>query len=216
MNNRKTFIAEIQQQVTLIGVSKNRTLDEIYELHNEGIIIFGENRVQELASKFEPNQPWQWHFIGHLQRNKVSKVIKMVSMIHSVDRIELVDTIEKNAKKENKIVDVLIQVNIIEEDTKFGCSLNDVDTLVNHMMSCEFVNFRGFMVMGPTNQDPNLTDYVFKEANKLFVLYKKTHPTVDTLSMGMSSDYISAINHGSTMLRLGSVLFNYSKNAHPQ
>lgn len=216
MNNRKTFIAEIQQQVTLIGVSKNHTLDEIQELHNEGVMIFGENRVQELSSKFKPNQPWEWHFIGHLQRNKVSKVIKMVSMIHSVDTIELVDTIEKSAKKYHKVMDVLIQVNVIDEDTKFGCTLSNVDTIVKHMTRCEFINFRGFMVMGPTNQDLNITNYVFKKANSLYIEYKKTHPNVDTLSMGMSSDYLNAINHGSTMLRLGSVLFNYSKNAHPQ
>ena len=216
MNNRKTFIAELQQQVTVIGVSKNHSISEIWDLHEDGIKIFGENRVQELSSKYIEDQPWDWHFIGHLQKNKVAKVIKMVSMIHSIDSVELVDVVEKNAKKINKKIDVLVQLNIIEEETKFGCSLSSVDTLVNHISNCEFTRFKGFMVMGPTNQDSAVTRYVFKKANELFAKYKKTHPSVDTLSMGMSSDYLIAIEHGTTMLRLGSILFNYSKNAQPQ
>lgn len=216
MKNRKAFIQELQQQVVVMGVSKNRSLDEINDLYKEGITIFGENKVQELRDKFMEDQPWQWHFIGHLQKNKVKYVVKMVSMIHSVDSIELVDVIEKHAAKLDKVINVLIQVNVVSEKSKFGCSLNQVEELVNHIEQCRYVTLKGFMSMGPASQDEELIKEVFIKTNQLFEHYKKTHATIDTLSMGMSSDYKLAIKYGSTIVRIGSLLFNYSKNTHPQ
>ena len=216
MSNRKTFIANLQKQVQVMGVSKNRTLDEIKTLHEDGITIFGENRVQELEKKYRDNQPWQWHFIGHLQKNKVKKVLPMVSMIHSVDSIALLKLIDRHARRLNKVMDILIQINVIDETTKFGCQLHELDELIKATESCDFVHLRGFMTMGPTNQDLEVTATIFQKTHTLFKHHQKTHPHLDTLSIGMSSDYQLALQHGATMVRLGTMLFTYSKNAQPQ
>lgn len=216
MNKRETLIKNLQNQVQIVGVSKNRSLEEITALYHDGITIFGENRVQELSSKYNPGQPWQWHFIGHLQKNKVKHVVGMVTMIHSVDSIALIELIEKHAKRLNKEIDILIQVNLSEETSKFGCHPDEVTSLVESASQCEFVKFRGFMTMGPTSQNIDETNHVFEKAYQLFETYEKTHPQVDTLSMGMSSDYQLALAHHTTMIRLGTILFSYSKNAQPQ
>jgi pyridoxal phosphate enzyme (YggS family) len=216
MKNRKTFINNITKQVQLVGVTKNHDLQEITQLHEDGITIFGENRVQELESKYREGQPWKWHFIGHLQRNKVSQVVDMCSMIHSVDSLRLAKAINKAAETINIKMDVLIQVNVLDETTKFGCSLDDLEALVDLVNNSLYLCLKGFMIMGPTNQSKKETTIAFRKGHELFLYYKKIIDSVDTLSMGMSGDYEIAIKEGATMVRLGSILFNYSKNAHPQ
>lgn len=216
MKNRKSFISSLNNKVQLVGVTKNHQLSEIVQLHEDGVMVCGENRVQELASKYEVNQPWQWHFIGHLQRNKVSQVVSMCTMIQSLDSIRLAKEIEKSAARLNKKIDVLIQVNVLNENTKFGCSLDDLDALVHYVDDCKHVQLKGFMIMGPTNQSKKETTSAFSKGYELFVYYKDLVSSVDTLSMGMSNDYDIAINQGATMVRLGSVLFYHSKNAQPQ
>ena len=216
MKNRKTFISNITRQVVLVGVTKNHELQEIIQLYDDGVSIFGENRVQELESKYREGHPWQWHFIGHLQRNKVSQVVSMCSMIHSVDSVRLAKEINKAANAINIKMDVLIQVNVLDESTKFGCSLDDLEALVGFVNSSLHLCLKGFMVMGPTSQSKKETTIAFKKGNELFLYYKKIIDSIDTLSMGMSGDYEIAIKEGATMVRLGSILFDYSKNAQPQ
>lgn len=216
MKNRKTFINNVTKQVVLVGVTKNHELQEIFQLYDDGVSIFGENRVQELESKYREGQPWQWHFIGHLQRNKVTQVVSMCSMIHSVDSLRLAKAINNAAKAINIKMDVLIQVNVLNETTKFGCSLDDLEALVEFVNSSLHLCLNGFMVMGPTNQSKKETTKAFKKGHELFLYYKKIIDCVDTLSMGMSGDYEIAIKEGATMVRLGSILFDYSKNAQPQ
>ena len=207
MKNRKEFIQSIKLKATCVGVTKNRTLEEIHALYHDGVRIFGENRVQELLSKCMPNQPWEWHFIGHLQKNKVSKVIEHCSMIQSVDSIELLHVINKYLIKLNRTIDVLIQVNTLNEQTKYGCSIHEVSSLISFISQSNRITLRGFMIMGPTSQNEEETKACFELGYNIFSLYKKTHPTIDTLSMGMSSDYQLALQYGSTMVRLGSILF---------
>lgn len=207
MMSRSEFIKQIQCKATLVAVTKNRSIEQVESLFKDGVTIFGENKVQELLSKYEPDQPWEWHFVGHLQTNKVSKVVSICSMVHSVDSMRLLDEIHKQAKKQNKVIDVLIQVNTLNEKGKFGCNIDEVDSLVQTCLASDQIRFRGFMVMGPTNQTESETIQAFCMGKQLFDHYKKNHPTVDTLSMGMSGDYETALKHGSTMLRLGSILF---------
>lgn len=210
MKNRKEFIQSITSKATCVGVTKNRSLEAINELYHDGVKIFGENRVQELISKCTPNQPWEWHFIGHLQKNKVSKVIEHCSMIQSVDSIALLQVINKHLIKLDRTIDVLIQVNTLNEQTKYGCNIDEIPSLISFISQSNRITLRGFMIMGPTSQNIEETKASFEQGYNIFSLYKKTHPTIDTLSMGMSSDYQLALQYGSTMVRLGSILFEES------
>lgn len=207
MINREEFIKSIKTKAICVGVTKNRNIDEIEALYKDGVRIFGENRVQELLLKCKPNQPWEWHFIGYLQKNKVSKVIQHCTMIQTVDSIELLEVINKHLVKANLSIDILIQINTLNEPTKHGCKIQDITTLVEYTLKTDNINLRGFMVMGPTNQNIEETRMAFKLGFEIYSQYKKTHPTIDTLSMGMSFDYKLAIECGATMVRLGSILF---------
>jgi pyridoxal phosphate enzyme (YggS family) len=207
MENRTDFIKGLMGKATLVAVTKNRSLRQIESLAKDGVTIFGENKVQELLSKYDPSQKWDWHFVGHLQSNKVAKVVAVCKMIQSVDSLKLLDEVEKHAGKFDKTIDILIQVNTLDEKDKFGCKLNEVDQIVTMALTKPHIRLRGFMVMGPTSQIQNETTKAFDLGNRIFESYKKTHPNIDTLSMGMSSDYEVALQHGSNMLRLGSILF---------
>lgn len=211
MENKTSLIQLLSNQVVVVGVSKNRTLNEISALYQQGITIFGENKVQELESKYRDDQPWQWHFIGHLQRNKVTKAVSMCTMIQSVDSIRLAIAIDKAALNLNKTMDILIQVNVLDETTKFGCALEDLASLANSVSSLKNLRLRGFMIMGPTTQSKKQTALAFKKGHELFASYKRTFIHIDTLSMGMSNDYNIALKEGSTMVRLGSILFTTQK-----
>lgn len=207
MKNRKQFINKLSTQCQVVGVTKNHDLSDIKSLYDDGVTIFGENKVQELESKYHEDQPWEWHFIGHLQRNKVKQVVTMCSMIQSLDSIKLANAIDKASNNLNKKMDVLIQVNVLNESTKFGCTLDELDCLVKHVIQTFSLNLRGFMIMGPTNQLEKETTLAFKKGFELFEFYKNSYDTIDTLSMGMSGDYQIALACGSTMVRLGSILF---------
>jgi pyridoxal phosphate enzyme (YggS family) len=209
MKNRKSFINQLQEKVIVIAVSKNRSRLEIEQLFHEGILAFGENKVQQLVSKATPDDRWQWHFIGHLQTNKVKEVVSICSLIHSVDSLRLLNEINKQAAKISKVMDILIQINLSDEETKFGCAREDFDELLDAAMKCMNIRVRGIMVMGPLSEDINKTESVFKEAAVWFNKIKNTHPGIDTLSMGMSGDYALAIENGSTMVRIGTLLFEW-------
>lgn len=218
MKKRTEFIQQLQEKVTVVAVSKNRSRNEIEQLFHEGIHYFGENKVQQLLSKVQSDDPWQWHFIGHLQTNKVKDVVSCCSLIHSVDSKRLILEIEKQAARTHKVMDILIQINLSDETSKFGCLREEVKDLFQLAQLCEHIRVRGMMVMGPLTDDPSQTASVFREARQWFSEMKKTHPHIDTLSMGMSDDYPLAIDHGSTMVRIGTLLFEWdqSKNIQPQ
>ena len=133
MKKRKQFIEQLKEKVNVVAVSKKRSRDEIEQLYHEGITIFGENKVQELIIKALPDDPWQWHFIGHLQTNKVKDVVFRCSLIHSLDSIRLLHEIDKQAAKIGKVMEILIQINLSSEESKFGCTREEVRVLLDEV-----------------------------------------------------------------------------------
>ncbi|NLZ75604.1 MAG: YggS family pyridoxal phosphate-dependent enzyme [Erysipelotrichia bacterium] len=195
----------------IVVVSKNRSVDEIMEIYNQGFRMFGENRVQELLSKvdYTPSDI-QWHLIGHLQRNKVSKVIKLCSLIHSVDSFKLLEKINQESKKQNTITNILLQVNLALEDTKFGFNENEVLETIKKASIFNNILIKGIMVIGPHVNDEQMILNIFNQGYNLYNKCKeiKQHNVcIDTYSAGMSSDYKLALKANSTLLRLGSVMF---------
>lgn len=203
----------------LIAVSKTKPIEDIIELYNAGQKHFGENYVQELCSKHEAlqNLDINWHFIGHLQSNKVKYIASFVHLIHSVDSIKLLLEINKQGKKNNRIINCLLQVYIATEETKFGMNqneLNEVFDTINKTELLMHVNIIGFMGMASFSNNSSIIANEFETLNKLFKHYQKVHPLLTILSMGMSQDYEIALQHNSNMLRIGSLLFgerNYAK-----
>ncbi len=200
--------------VQLVAVSKTKTNEEILEAYNAGQRAFGENHVQEMTEKHQTlPKDIQWHLIGHLQTNKVKYIAPYVSLIQSVDSLKLLKEVNKQALKNNRIIDCLLQIYIADEDTKFGLEFDEVIELLRSPDFSELKNIRIRGLMGiATNTDnkKRLKDE-FHELRMLFnglkEVYFKTEPSFKELSMGMSADYITAIEEGSTMIRLGSSIF---------
>jgi pyridoxal phosphate enzyme (YggS family) len=217
-NNIIALKKQIPSSVKLVAVSKTRPPEEILEAYGTGHRKFGENRVQELLSKKDklPGDI-EWHLIGHLQTNKVKFIVPFISMIHSVDSFRLLKAIDSEAKKINRIVDCLLQFHIAEEETKFGFSMNEAV----EMMESGFFKQIGFArvcgVMGMAtftddmeevrNEFRNLAGY-FKELKEEY--FRET-PAFKELSMGMSGDFKTAIEQGSTVVRIGSIIFGDRK-----
>lgn len=203
----KDFKATLPPHVTLVAVSKTHPVEAIKRLYDEGQRIFGENKVQELISK-QPLLPKdiQWHLIGHLQTNKVKYIAPFVSMIHSVDSLKLLREINKQALKANRVIDCLLQVHIAMEETKFGLSETELDEILSSEETRAFQNVRllGLMGMATNTENETLIRNEFKKLKSLFDLQRSRF---SVLSMGMSSDYKIAIEEGSTMIRIGSLLF---------
>jgi pyridoxal phosphate enzyme (YggS family) len=212
-NNLHKIKSSLPPDVTLIVVTKTHPAEKLMEVYNAGHKIFGENKVQELSDKYEIlPKDIEWHLIGHLQTNKVKYIAPFVSLIHSVDSLKLLQEIDKQAKKNNRIIDCLLQVYIANEDTKFGLSFAEAEQLISGPELKELKNIKitGFMGMA-TNTD-NLQQ-IRTEFRSLKIFFDK-HKTSSTfnvelsnLSMGMSSDYQIAIEEGSTMIRVGSLIF---------
>ena len=197
-------------QTKIIVVSKKRSLEEIMSYYDAGVRDFGENRVQDLIDKAtQLPQDIRWHFIGHLQRNKVKAVLPYVSLIHSIESVELLKVLDKEAKALNKKIDVLIQFNIAEEATKTGLNVTEAEEFIKQALTYPNLNVKGIMCMGPHVEDENEIERCFHEAyrlkEKLATQFGNEHFT--ELSMGMSSDWKLAIKQGSTMLRIGTILF---------
>ena len=200
--------------VTLIAVSKTKPLESITEAHNAGQRIFGENMVQELVEKYEQlPKDIEWHLIGHLQTNKVKFIAPFISMIHSVDSLKLLKEINKQANKNNRVINCLLQICIANEETKFGL---DFAEAIELLRSAEYRNLkniriRGVMGIATLTDNPEMTKEEFHELNIFFKGLKETFFHNDTafseISMGMSGDYKLALEQGSTMIRLGSTLF---------
>ncbi|MCR5557602.1 MAG: YggS family pyridoxal phosphate-dependent enzyme [Butyrivibrio sp.] len=200
-----------RSEVTLIAVSKTKPVSDIREAMACGITVFGENKVQEIRDKTaEIKEPLSWHMIGHLQANKVKYLPGVACMIHSVDNLRLAQEIEKQAAKHNLTMDVLIEVNMAHEDTKFGLSPEEAIPFAKEISTLEHLNIRGLMTIAPFTDDPESNRVYFKglrqlkdEINALSIPRVK----MDTLSMGMTGDYQVAIEEGATFVRVGTGIF---------
>ena len=206
--------AQIPEHVQLVAVSKTHTQEKILEAYNAGIKVFGENKVQELVQKHtDLPKDIQWHFIGHLQTNKVKYIAPFVSLIHAVDSLKLFKTIQKEAKKNNRIIPCLLQFHIAEEDTKFGLSLEEAQEIIEYGIqeNCNNVAVYGVMGMATytSNQEQVRSEFscLRNMYNQLKEKYYKNSPDFSHISMGMSDDYKLAIEEGSTMVRIGSEIF---------
>ena len=215
VNQQKYLIIkqELKGNVTLIAVSKTKPVEDILELYHLGQRDFGENYVQEMVDKQAqlPNDI-RWHFIGHLQSNKVKNIASFVHLIHGVDSLKLLQEINKQAVKNNRVINCLLQVYIAREETKFGLDEKELSNLMENMETGELSNIRvtGFMGMASFSDDMVLVRSEFKNQKRLFDKYHQPQTSnlkPQILSMGMSSDYKIAIEEGSTMVRIGSLLF---------
>lgn len=201
------------KQVTLIAVSKTKPADEILELYHLGQRDFGENYVQELTEKEQLlPKDIRWHFIGHLQTNKVKLIAPFVHLIHGVDSGRLLEEINKQGRKNNRVIDILLQLHISNEETKYGLTQKELNDLINAptVASRVYVRINGLMGMASFTGEEEKLRQEFRVLKAVFDQYKQVHTpnfNLRTLSMGMSSDYKIAIAEGSTMVRIGSLLF---------
>lgn len=191
----------------IVAVSKTFDCASILSVFNQGFRHFGENKVQELLSKKDCHNDIIWHFIGHLQSNKVKDVVKVAQWIDSVDSIKLLDLINKECIKLNKNMNILIQVKLTDEETKSGVNPSDLDQLLQHAQLLSHIKCKGLMIIGPNTDNTSSIKQVFQSANALFKETQKKYPEITELSMGMSHDYKIAYDEGSTMFRIGSLLF---------
>ena len=178
------------------------------EAYNCGQKSFGENRVQELVNKYQKlPKDIEWHMIGHLQKNKVKYISKFISLIHSLDRLSLAIEIDKNAKKNNKIIDCLIQVKISKEETKFGVSIENLENLYERLLEFENINITGLMGMATFTNNESLINEEFRSIKNYFDILNSKNKNLKILSIGMSDDYVIGIKNGSNMIRIGSKIF---------
>src|SRR6187200_568640 len=192
--------------ITLVAVSKTKPVEVILELYDLGHRDFGENYVQELVEKAERlPKDIRWHFIGHLQSNKVKLITPFIYLIHGVDSLKLLKEIDKQSEKNKRVIDCLLQVHIAQEETKFGFDENELFALVTGQFAN--VKIKGLMGMASLTENTNKIRMEFKSLKILFEKLKTQNPELSILSMGMSADYKIAIEEGSNMVRIGSLLF---------
>ena len=200
-----------REDVKLIAVSKTKPVSMLQEIYDEGIRYFGENKVQELTDKVEQlPSDIHWHMIGHLQRNKVKYIVDKVDMIHSVDSLRLAEAIEQEAAKKNVVVNVLLEVNVAEEDTKFGLKVEEVIPLIEQISGFSHIKICGLMTIAPYVENPEENRNVFARLKQLSVDINQKNidnVSVRELSMGMTNDYEVAIEEGATMVRVGTGIF---------
>ncbi len=204
--------SQLPNHVTLVAVSKTKPVADLMEAYNAGQRIFGENYVQELVEKHqELPKDIQWHFIGHLQSRKVKLIAPLVSLIHGVDSLKLVLEINKEAKKNNRVIDCLLQVFIAEEESKFGLDEAELNQILNFVQNDknEINNIRivGLMGMATFTDNQDQIKKEFQNLKAIFDKFKILNSEFKILSMGMSGDYKLAIECGSTMVRIGSSIF---------
>lgn len=200
-----------RSEVTLIAVSKTKPVSDLVQAYDYGCRHFGENKVQELCDKIEQlPEDIHWHMIGHLQRNKVKYLVGKVDCIHSVDSIRLARQIETESAKKDVITKILIEVNVAEEESKFGISLEEVEDIIKEISKYPHIRIEGLMTIAPYTDNPEENRQVFANLHKVYVDIK--HKNIDNvnmnvLSMGMTGDYEVAIEEGSTMVRVGTGIF---------
>lgn len=207
-----------RSEVTLIAVSKTKPVEMLQEVYDEGIRYFGENKVQEMCDKMEVMpKDINWNMIGHLQTNKVKYIVGKTSLIHSVDSLKLAEEIQKQAIKNNVVVDILVEVNIANEETKFGISKEETIQMVKDIAKLDHIRIKGLMTIAPFVENPEDNRLYFREIKQLSVDINNQNidnVCMDILSMGMTGDYMVAIEEGSTMVRVGTGIFgerNYNK-----
>lgn len=200
-----------QTDAALIAVSKTKPVSMIMEAYAQGIRDFGENKVQELAEKQEQlPKDIRWHMIGHLQRNKVKYLIGKTSLIHSVDSYRLAEEISKEAAKKKTDVDILIEVNVAQEESKFGVSMEEAPDLVKKAAGLPFIHIKGLMTIAPNTENPEENRKYFRCLKQLSVdITSKNvdNVSMNVLSMGMTNDYMVAVEEGSTYVRVGTGIF---------
>ncbi len=207
------LISALGGHVQLVAVSKTKPAEEIIELYNFGHRDFGENYVQELADKYEfLPKDIHWHFIGHLQSNKVKYIAPFVELIHGVDSLKLLEEINKQGEKNDRIINCLLQIHIAVEETKFGLDENDLDDIIGNQKLKDLKNIKinGFMGMASFSEDKEKIRNEFRYLKTLFNSYRQLltdNCHLTTLSMGMSADYKIAIEEGSNLIRIGSLIF---------
>ena len=200
-----------RSEVTLVAVSKTKPVSDLMEAYDAGIRVFGENKVQELVEKME-KMPGDihWHMIGHLQRNKVKYIVGKVDLIHSVDNTELAEEINRRAEKAGVVQDILREVNIADEETKFGIAREKVRDFYVNISKLPYVNVRGVMCIAPYVVDPEQNRHYFADLRKIFVDITNNivdNNRVDIMPMGMTGDYQVAIEEGATLIRVGTGIF---------
>ena len=207
----KDLIHDKKDDITLVAVSKTKPIEKIKKIYNEGHIDFGENRVNELLKKFNHlPKDINWHMIGHLQTNKVKKIIPFISLIHSVDSFKLINKIDIESRKINKKTNILLQVHIAEEKSKYGFESKEIREFFNNKLDKSYknINIIGLMGMATYTNNKNQIKTEFKKLKMLFDEIKSiSDQKIKTLSMGMSGDYKIAIKEGSNMVRIGSLIF---------
>ncbi len=214
-NNLRSIQATLPENVTLVAVSKTKPVSDLMEAYEAGQRIFGENKIQEMSEKWEVMpKDIQWHMIGHVQTNKVKYMAPFVSLIHGVDSLKLLQEINKQAQKNNRIVDCLLQVYIAEEESKFGLDEEELDEILKQVQNDRgnYKNIRivGLMGMATFTNSQNQIKKEFSRLKTIFDSYCNVNTKncqLNTLSMGMSGDYALAIECGSTMVRIGSSIF---------
>ena len=214
--NLQNIKSKLPEHVTLVAVSKTKPVSDLMEAYDAGQRIFGENKIQEMVEKYEQMpKDIQWHMIGHVQTNKVKYMAPFVSLIHAVDSLKLLKEINKQAEINNRTISCLLQIKIAEEDSKYGL---DEDAALQLLASEEVKNFQnlnivGLMGMATFTEDETQVAEEFQKLKKCYDKFKENY-NLSVLSMGMSGDYLLAIKHGSTMVRVGSKIFgerNYNK-----
>lgn len=205
IENTKSIINSINNNVTLVAVTKNQSIEDVNSLYNLGITDFGENKLQELVKKKQLFPNASWHFIGRIQSNKIKDIVKHSYLIHSVSELRYLEKINLEASKLDIIQDILIQLNVAGEESKKGMPLAEFEYVMSNQDTFSNVVVRGLMVMGDHVDDDNIIRSTFNTSKALFDKYETN--TFNTLSMGMSGDYLLAIECGSTMVRIGTLLF---------
>ncbi|MCK4777282.1 MAG: YggS family pyridoxal phosphate-dependent enzyme [Actinomycetia bacterium] len=198
------------RDITIIGVTKNRTLPEIKKVYDAGIIHFGENKVQEFLKKYPlKSEDCKYHFIGHLQRNKVKYLLGKIDLIQSIDTRRLAEEIDKRAKEIQIVQDVLIEINIGKEYSKYGVFTEEIKNFLQELKDFKNIKIKGLMTMAPFVL-PEETRRFFKKMKKLFIMIKEKNicgVEMKYLSMGMSNDFKVAVEEGSNMVRIGQAIF---------
>ena len=200
----------INKDVELVAVSKTKSNKEILEAYNAGQKVFGENKIQEMTEKYEElPKDIKWHMVGHVQSNKIKYMAPYVDLVHGIDSLKSLKILNKEAKKNNRVIRCLLQLKISDEFTKFGLSKEEIESILNsiNILDLTNINVAGIMTIGSFTENMNVVVKEFDKTKKIFDSLKTAFPNLKILSMGMSNDYKIAINHGSNMIRVGSLIF---------
>tara|TARA_B100001093_G_scaffold324062_1_gene309182 strand:- start:885 stop:1535 length:651 start_codon:yes stop_codon:yes gene_type:complete len=206
----KELLESINQDIELVAVSKTKSNKEILEAYDAGQKIFGENKVQEMTKKHEElPKDIKWHMVGHVQSNKIKYMAPYVDLVHGIDSLKSVKILNKEAKKNNRVIKCLLQLKISDEFSKFGLSKKEIESILNSIntLGLKNINIAGIMTIGSFTANMNTVIEEFEKTKKIFVDLKMTFPNLKILSMGMSNDYKIAIKYGSNMIRVGSLIF---------